>query len=293
VGSRPKGRTPAGAHEYLRSNRELWEEWTPLHELSDFYDLPGFVRDIRQGRDRLRQVEVEEVGDVAGKSLLHLMSHLGTDTLSWARRGAAVTGVDFSTRSIAAARSLADAVGLEATFVEADVYDLEHVVSGPFDVIYASHGVVGWLPELDVVARQVAGLLRDGGLFYLADIHPFPLLFDRHVSDGRELRIKYPYFPSGEPLELPVAGSYADRTATVSISKQFRWPHSLGELVSAVAEAPLGIEFLHEFPFMVYQGLPFLERREDGLWWIPDSLGIDMPLSFSLKAIKASRRVEA
>ena len=96
MGSQPADRPPAEARSYLRSNRELWEAWTPIHERSDFYDLPGFVTEMRQGRDRLRPVEVEEVGDVAGKSLLHLMCHLGTDTLSWASRGAAVTGVDFS-----------------------------------------------------------------------------------------------------------------------------------------------------------------------------------------------------
>ncbi len=215
------------------------------------------------------------------------MCHLGTDTLSWARRGAAVTGVDFSSRSIAAARSLADAVGLQATFLEADVYGLEEVLSGPFDIIYASHGVLGWLPELEAWARLLSRFLREGGVLYLADIHPFPLLFDRHDGAGSELRFKYPYLPAAEPLELPVVGSYADRGAGVSISKQFRWPHSLGELISAVARAPLRVEFLHEFPFMVYQGLSFLERREDGLWWISESLGVSMPLSFSVKATKA------
>jgi SAM-dependent methyltransferase len=162
------------------------------------------------------------------------------------------------------------------------------VLSERFDVVYASHGVLGWLPELDVWARQLAGFLKESGVFYLADIHPFPLLLDRHDhdSEGGELSFKHRYFPSAEPLESPVVGSYADRAAPMSVTTQFRWPHSLGELVSAVAEAPLRIEFLHEFPYMVYQGLPFLERRDDGLWWIPDSLGVSMPLSFSLRATK-------
>jgi SAM-dependent methyltransferase len=279
-------RPPAEASRYMRSNRHLWEEWTPIHERSGFYDLPGFVNDMRQGRDRLRETEVEEVGDVAGKSVLHLMCHLGTDSLSWARRGARVTGVDFSSRSIAVARSLSETVGIEATFVEADVYSLSEVLSDRFDLVYASHGVLGWLPELDVWARLLAGFLKEGGAFYLADIHPFPLLLDRHDSEGGELRFKHRYFPSTEPLEFPVVGSYADRGAAVSVPSQFRWPHSLGELVSAVARAPLRIGFLHEFPYMVYEGLSFLERREDGLWWIPESLGVSMPLSFSLRATK-------
>jgi len=272
---------------YLESNRRLWEEWTTVHQRSTFYDLPGFVEEMRAGRDRMRRFEVEEVGEVAGKHLLHLMCHLGTDTLAWARRGARVVGVDASARSIAVARSLADAVGLPATFIEADVYRLPPTLAGAFDVVYASHGVLGWLPDLHLWARAAASCLRPGGVFYLAEIHPFALTLDRRGEGDEALRVCHRYFPGGPPLASPVIGSYADRTATISVRWQYRWPHSLGEVVSAVAGAGLRVEFLHEFPFLVYQGLSFLEEDAEGLWRTPVSLGLELPLSFSLRAVEA------
>jgi SAM-dependent methyltransferase len=275
---------------YLTANRELWEEWTPIHETSSFYDLPGFVRRFQAGRDGLRGFEVSEMGDVTGKTLLHLMCHLGTDTLSWARRGAEVTGVDASTRSIAVARSLANQLQLEAEFIEADVYKIESRLTKKFDIVYASHGVLGWLPELKTWGKIIGELLASGGIFYIAEIHPFPLLFGRHGKDHEALELQYRYFPRDEPLELSVTGSYVDRTAVVDAKVQYRWPHSIGELISAVADAGLHIQFVHEFPFMVYQGLSFLERRDDGLWWIPNGMAVDLPLSLSLRAVKESSR---
>jgi SAM-dependent methyltransferase len=154
-----------GMDDCLAANKALWEERTAIHQTSSFCNLEGFKR----GGSRLRTYEV---GEVTGKSLLHLQCHFGIDTLSWARLGARVTGADFSDRAIELARSLATELALDATFVRADLYDLPAVLDGQFDVVYTSHGVLGWLPDLERWAGVVAHFLRPGGVFYLTEIHP-------------------------------------------------------------------------------------------------------------------------
>jgi SAM-dependent methyltransferase len=266
-----------GMDDYLAANKALWEEWTAIHETSSFYNLEGF----KAGGSRLRDYEVDEVGDVTGKSLLHLQCHFGIDTLSWARLGARVTGADFSERSIELARSLAAELRLDATFVRSDLYDLPVVLDGQFDVVYTSRGVLGWLPDLERWAGVVADFLRPGGVFYVTEIHPVAQAF----AEESELRLGYPYFPRREPLAVPVQGSYADPTAQVRQPVEYGWVHSMGEIVSAVARAGLRIEFLHEFPFVDWP-VPFLVRHDDGTWRLPPDAGGELPLFFSLRATR-------
>jgi SAM-dependent methyltransferase len=264
-----------GMDDYLAANKALWEEWTAIHETSSLYDLEGF----KAGGSRLRTYEVDEVGEVTGKSLLHLQCHFGIDTLSWARLGARVTGADFSDRAIQLARSLAAELGLAATFVCSDLYDLPAVLDEQFDVVYTSHGVLGWLPDLERWAGVVAHFLRPGGVFYLTEIHPVAQAF----AEEPGLRLGYPYFPRPEPLASPVQGSYADPTAQVRQPVEYWWAHSMGEIVSAVAGAGLRIQFLHEFPFVEWP-VPFLVRHDDDTWRLPPDAGGELPLSFSLRA---------
>jgi SAM-dependent methyltransferase len=267
-----------GMDDYLAANRALWDEWTAIHQTSSFYDLEGFKR----GGSRLRDYEVEEVGDVAGKSLLHLQCHFGIDTLSWARLGARVTGADFSDRAIELARSLAAELGVDATFVRSDLEDLPAFMDGQFDVVYTSRGVLGWLPDLERWAGVVAHFLRPGGVFYVTEIHPVAQAF----AEEPELRLGYPYFPRREPLALPVQGSYADPSAQVRQPVEYGWVHSMGEIVSAVAGAGLRIQFLHEFPFVEWP-VPFLVRHDDGTWRLPPDAGGELPLFFSLRATRS------
>jgi SAM-dependent methyltransferase len=267
-----------GMDDYLAATRALWDEWTAIHETSSFYDVEGF----KAGGSRLRAYEVDEVGDVAGKSLLHLQCHFGIDTLSWARLGARVTGADFSEPAIELARSLAGELGLEATFVSSDLYDLPAVLDGRFDVVYTSRGVLGWLPDLERWAAVVAKFLRPGGLFYITEIHPVAQVF----ADEPGLRLGYPYFPRREPLAIPVQGSYADPTAEVRQPVEYGWVHSMGEIVSALAGVGLRIEFLHEFPFVDWP-VPYLVRHDDdGTWRLPPDAGGELPLFFSLRATR-------
>ena len=239
---------------------------------------------FRAGGLRLADYELEEVGEVAGKELLHLQCHFGLDTLSWARLGARVTGVDFSAQAIATARQLAAEVELPAHFVCCDVLELPAHLGGDFDLVYTSRGVLGWLPDLERWAQVVAHFLRPGGIFYITELHPFVWPFDD--DEGvTELRVRYPYFPRQRPLPFSVQGSYADPTAQVEQTVQYAWPHSLGEVVTALASNGLRIELLNEWPFLAWS-LPFLVEHADGTWRLPEGMTGEIPLSFSLKASK-------
>lgn len=266
----------------IRENNALWDEWADLHVGSTFYDLDGF----RRGGIRLSPEEVAEIGDVAGRDLLHLQCHFGIDTLSWARLGARVTGADFSERALEHARALADELGFaEARFVRSDLYDLPAVLEGDFDVVYTSRGVLGWLPDIRRWARVVAHFLRPGGTFYIADIHPVAQAFeDEGVALG-ELRLAYPYWEHPEPLSFPVKGSYADRTAELAATAEHGWDHGLGEIVTALVEAGLRIESLREYPWVEWK-LDFLVEGPDGRFRLPDDVGGEMPLFFSIRATK-------
>ncbi len=266
--------------EYRAHDRALWEQWAAINYRSAFYNVEGF----KQGGVRILPFEIEEVGDVAGKELLHLQCHFGLDTLSWARLGARVTGVDYSEQAIAQARELAANTGQPATFVCCDVLDLPAHLAGQFDVVYTSHGVLGWLPDLTRWAEVIAHFLRPGGVFYIAEMHPFVWPFD-DSGDTTELRVRFPYFTRETPLPFPVEGSYADRGAQVEQTVEYSWPHSIGEVVTVLASAGLRIEFLHEWPFRVWS-LPFLVEHTDGTWRLPASVSGEIPLSFSLRATK-------
>lgn len=244
------------ADEAMAANRSLWDGWARLHFSSPFYDVEGF----RAGKSSLCPVEVEEVGEVEGKTLLHLQCHFGLDTLSWARRGAVVTGVDFSEEAIALARALSAELGIPATFLCANVYDLPQLLPRQFDVVFTSYGVLGWLPDLDRWAEVVAHHLRPGGTFYMVEFHPVLGMLD---EDGETLA--YPYFPQAEPLKSEARGSYAVPDAEFTATA-YEWPHSLGEVVTALLQAGLRLEFLHEFAYSTCGCWPFLQEVEPGKW---------------------------
>jgi 2-polyprenyl-3-methyl-5-hydroxy-6-metoxy-1,4-benzoquinol methylase len=266
--------------EFVEANRRLWNEWAHVNAASAFYDVEAFKR----GGVRLRSYEIEEIGDVAGKDLLHLQCHFGIDTLSWARLGARVTGADFSSEGIELARKLSEELDLPARFVCADLKDLPEELREDFDVVYTSRGVLGWLPDLAEWARVVAHFVRPGGMFYVTEAHPLLWTFDD--DEGvQDLRFRYSYF-GGEPLGFATQGSYADRGAEVREPMEYGWNHALGEIVTSLVEAGLHLEFLREMPFAEWP-VPFLEERDDGTWRLPEGHP-DLPLFFSLKASKPS-----
>jgi SAM-dependent methyltransferase len=269
--------------EALRANNALWDEWTKIHETSQFYDLAAF----RRGGIRLRPYELEEIGPVEGLDVLHLQCHFGMDTLSFARLGARVTGADFSQAAVELARSVAGDIGHpEARFVQSDLYDLPAALEGDFDLVYTSRGVLGWLPDIRRWARVVAHFVRPGGRFYITEIHPVAQAFeDEGIAPG-ELQLRYPYWEHRAPLAFPVVGSYADPMATVASPTEYGWDHGLGEIVTALVEAGLRIESLREYPFVDWP-VGFLVEADDGTWRLPPGTPGELPLFFSILATKA------
>jgi SAM-dependent methyltransferase len=269
--------------EALRANRDLWDAWTRINAASAFYDVASF-RSGKRGI-RIADYEREEIGPVEGRSLLHLQCHFGLDTLSWARLGAVVTGADFSEVAIATARDLAAELGIPATFVTANLYDLPDALDGQFDIVYTSNGVLGWLPDIAAWARVVAHFVRPGGLFYITEIHPVAQAFENEGVAPGELRLAYPYWSHAEPLTFEVHGSYADPSAATEGLVEHGWDHSLGEILCALIDAGLRIDFLHEFDFVNWpEG--FLAEGEDGRYRLPEGTKGELPLFFSLRATK-------
>ena len=269
----------------IADNRRLWDAWTAIHTTGSFYDVQGFRDDPTDVR--IQPWEREEVGDVSGKSLLHLQCHFGLDTLSWARLGAArVTGVDFSEPAIAFARELATETGLEdrARFVVSDIYELPGPLAGEtFDVVYTGRGALGWLPDLAPWARAVAAFLAPGGVFYIHEGHPLLwALEDEQPAEG--LAVGYDYW-GGETLSFPVEGSYADPTADVDAEVEHGWNHSLGEIVTLLASNGLRIELLDEKRELDWPA-PFLVDRGDGVFVWPETMTGSLPLMYSLRARK-------
>ena len=263
----------------LETNRVNWNERTPVHAASDFYDVAGF----KAGRNTLKAIEREEVGDVTGKTLLHLQCHFGLDTMSWARLGARATGVDFSDDAIALARALNAEAGTDARFIRSDVYDLPRVLAEEFDIVFTSYGVLCWLPDLDRWAEVVCRFLKPGGTFYMVEFHP--ALATLAPSASGEARPHYSYFRE----ELYLAGdepSYAGDCRIVS--PKYEWQHSLGEIVTALVEAGLRIEYFHEFPFCYYQALPMMAQGDDGWWRFPEK-NDSIPQMFSIRAAKPEK----
>jgi SAM-dependent methyltransferase len=265
--------------EYVKVNRQTWNTWTRYHVASAFYNVEGF----KAGRMTLDPIELAGPGDVAGKSLLHLQCHFGMDTISWARQGAIVTGIDFSEEAIETARTLAAEVGIHATFVHSNLYDFPQHLTGQFDVIFTSYGVLSWLPGLGRWAQVIAHFLKPSGVFYIVEVHPVALLFDEHRQDA-ELHLTYPYFQGPEPLREEKQGSYAAPDAPIH-SVTYVWIHPLAEIIGSLLQAGLRVTAFEEYPFLAWAFFPWMERRADGFWDLPSGRE-SIPLMFSLKATK-------
>ncbi|HUN36465.1 MAG TPA: class I SAM-dependent methyltransferase [Trebonia sp.] len=254
-------------------NLANWNDRVPVHLASEFYDLGGF----RKGGSSLRRFEPAEAGDVTGKRLVHLQCHVGLDTLSWARNGALVTGLDFSAPAIEAARSLAADLAVDASFVTADVYDAVGALGGRrFDVVYTGVGALPWLPDIPGWAAVVAALLEPGGFLYLVEGHPFAQVLD----DQRGATVVRDYFDDrpqvwDEPL------TYTDGPA-LTHTRSVEFPHQLGQIVTALAGAGLRIDFLREHDFEAFQRFESLQARE-GEYRFPAGQP-RVPMMFSLRA---------
>jgi len=265
--------------DYLRQNRELWDAWTDLHENSDEYDIGRF----KAGECRLHSIELEELGDLSGKTLLHLQCHFGLDTLSWARRGAIVTGVDFSEHAIALAKRVSAETGLPGRFICSAIGDLTNHLDEKFDVVLTTYGVLPWLPDLKRWGEVVARFLKPGGTFFIAEFHPFAQVFD-DTPGLEEPRVHYPYFAPREPIRFVGQGSYAAPDADYR-SVSHEWFHPLSEIFTALLVAGLRIESFREYPYCASQMFPYQIQGEDR-WWRMKVAAESIPLTFSIRATR-------
>jgi len=266
---------------YVDENRKLWNAWTGLHEKSRFYNLAG----LRAGGLSLRPIELEELAPaVAGRSMLHLMCHFGLDTLSWARLGAEATGVDLANDAITTARRIGQELGIQARFIESDIYRLPDILSDQFDIVFSSYGVLHWLPDLQQWAETIAHFLRPGGFFYLVEDHPFMRVFSTDATD--RLDVANPYFFDNAPTRRESPRSYASDAELAEAMPSYTWNHSIGEVITALSSAGLTIRFLHEFDFAMREKLPTMVIGEDGLWRLPAPFRRSVPMLFSLQAVK-------
>lgn len=263
---------------YVAENRAHWDELAEHHPDTDSYDVEGFLR----GESTLRRLEREEL-DAEGRSMLHLQCHLGLDTLSWVRDGgvARAVGVDFAPTAVETARELRDQAGVDpdrAEFVEADVRDLH--LDEAFEVVFTSYGTIYWLPDLQGWAETVATHLEPGGVFYVVDGHPFAAPF-HHESTADDLRLAYPYF-NEEPQTFEEDGSYAGWNFGLENERKHGFSHPPGEILTALTDAGLRVEFWHDHPWSFFQRFEAMEQRGER-WYLPDT-EFDLPFTFSLRA---------
>jgi SAM-dependent methyltransferase len=262
--------------KFVETNRLNWDARLPVHQISAFYDLAAF----RAGKITLDSIVRSEVGDVDGRTLLHLQCHFGLDTLSRARLGATATGVDFSERAIKLARSLAVEVGVGGTFICSDVYRLPDVLNAQFDVVFTSWGVLTWLPDVPGWAAMLTRFVRPGGTFYIVEGHPVISGLD---DEGGLYRSSAPYFQGPEPMRFDDGKTYADPDALVEQPVNYQWTHPVGEVVTALIDAGFRLEFLHEHPVLPWRRFESMDQGADGWWRLA---GDPFPLSFSILARK-------
>lgn len=266
----------------MRANQANWDARTPVHLASRFY---GLDRDLDPER-WFAPFEWTDLGDLAGRDVLHLQCHLGTETIALARRGARAVGLDFSAASVAAARDLAGKAGADITYVEANVYDaVEALGRERFDVVYTGKGALCYLPDLPRWAGVVAELLRPGGLLYIVEFHPLlnSLGPKPAPGEGPELLLRHDYLGGGGPVHRDATHTYTDGPAVEGATDSFEWMHGIGEVVTALDEAGLTVRRLRESDELPWQRWPQMVRTPSGWWRLT---GPRIPLLYGLLATR-------
>ena len=209
--------------DYIAINKKTWNNKTEVHFESDFYDMPSFL----EGKSTLNAIELELLGDVSNKKILHLQCHFGQDTITFSRMGAQATGIDLSNKAIDKARDITHQLNLDTTFVCCDIYDAPKYVNEKFDIVFTSYGTIGWLPDLDKWAKVVAHFLKPNGKFIMADFHPVVWMYDNDFET-----VFYNYF-NVEPIIENESGTYADRDSNIE-TQTMTWNHPISEILNAL-----------------------------------------------------------
>ena len=271
--------------DWRETNRANWDERVPIHRGTAMYDETA----LREGRAGFNAIEAAELGSVNKRAVLHLQCHFGMDTLTLAQHGAVVVGLDFSAPAIEAARRLAQEVGLadRARFIHADFYDAPEAIDAPgaFDLVYATWGTICWLPDIRRWAEIVAHFLVPGGRLYFAEGHPTAQVFDDDAPpapDGFPGTYASYFDTRGRVFEFEA--DYADETAVLTNKRTYEWMHPVGEVVTALIDAGLRLDWLHEHDAVPWRMFKCLTECEDRLYRWPDQRWL--PLSYSLSATK-------
>lgn len=259
---------------YLQINKKSWNNKVDVHLASDFY----FVEEFIAGRTSLNAPELELLGDINGKKILHLQCHFGQDSISLARMGAQVTAVDLSDKAIAEARKLADKCGVKVNFIESDVYDLPNLLHEEFDIVFTSYGVIGWLPDMKKWAKVIASFMKNEARFVMVEFHPVVWMFDDDFT-----YIKYPY-SSKEPIVETYEGTYANQSAELS-QEYVMWNHSIAEVMQGLIDNGLLVSGFQELDWSPYACFKKTVEFEKGKYKIP-GLQDKIPLIYSVLAIK-------
>lgn len=260
--------------DYININKTAWNNKVGSHLKSDFYNLEGF----KKGESSLKSIEQELLEDVSGKSILHLQCHFGQDTLSLARMGAQVTGVDLSDKAIDAAKNLAEEINLNAEFVCCDLYELPNHLNKTYDIVFSSYGTIGWLPDLDKWANIVSKYLKPGGTFVFVEFHPVVWMFDDDFNT-----IAYNY-DNKETISGQETGTYADTSSTAQ-HNYVCWNHGLAEVLQALINHRLELKQFKEFDYSPYKCFNHTEEYSPGKYRIKH-LENKIPMVYALKAIK-------
>lgn len=262
------------APDYLEKNRRLWNARTEVHVRSDFYGMAEFLN----GRSSLNQIELELLGGLQGKRVLHLQCHFGQDSISLARLGAEVTGADLADKAIEKARELAVQTKTDATFICCDLYDLPQLLHQKFDVVFTSYGTIGWLPDLDKWAKTITHFLKPGGRFVFVEFHPVVWMFDDALQ-----QVTYGYFNSGPIIETET-GTYADREAPLH-HEYVGWNHGLAEVLESLLQNGLTLETFREFDYSPYNIFRNAVETKPGQFKVAHLNG-KIPLVYALAARK-------
>lgn len=259
---------------YIAINRQSWNNRVQSHMNSDFYDLDGFL----QGNTSLNSIELELLGDIKNKQILHLQCHFGQDSLSLGRLGAHVTGVDLSDKAVESAIELANKTKIDANFICSDIYELPKCLDKQFDIVFTSYGTIGWLPDLDKWAKIVAKYLKPGGKFVFVEFHPVVWMFDDDFE-----KIAYHYFNKEVIIETE-KGSYADKTADLT-QEYVMWNHSMSDVVNNLIKNGLEINSLDEFDYSPYNCFNKTEEFKPNKFRIKH-LNNKIPMVFAIVATK-------
>ena len=260
--------------QYFAANKSLWNQRTAVHKDSAFYDLDGF----KKGANVLTPIELDEIGDVKGKSILHLQCHFGMDTMSLSRMGAKCTGVDLSDEAIKLAKEINEELKLDAKFICCNVYETSTHVMEIFDIVFTSYGTIGWLPDLDPWAKVITERLKPGGYFYMAEFHPVIWMFDDDFTS-----IKY-HYDNKELIVMEDQPTYTGDKNEI-VGREYSWNHSISEVLNALINAGLKIEFFNEHTYSPYSNFKNSVETESGKWHIKGMEG-KLPMVYSLRAIK-------